>query len=310
MKLLPMIRRGAFALALGLSVQLLEPAGPARAQSLEEMAVMALGIGQEDLVLKALERGANANGRVKDHTLLGHAVLKGRPGAVSTLVRRGADINLPTGPSNQQRSPLALALQTNRRDYDMFDMTLALLRLGADPKTSQAQPARTAIDFANLTLYQAVLAAGGSPSDLGPGGKMIIHFAAEAASETLRKALTGCDRSQVDRFQALGSMLTVSISEGADLAKPISARPLLSYVLSNGMFDFADAILGAGVSPTQAGSDNQRPVQIAYNYALPNADRCTGQVEEPTWRTAFRTEVEISQDKMIGRLLRSMLQAP
>lgn len=305
-----MIRRGAFVLTLSLTALPLSPFVSARAQSLEEMAVMAMNIGQEDLLKKALERGANANGRVADHTLLGYAVLTGRAGAVSTLVRRGADINLPTGPANQQRPPLALALQTNRQDYDMFDMTLALLRLGADPKTLQALPARSAIQFAHLTLYQAVLAAGGSPSDPGPGGKMVFHFVVEATSEALRRALTGCERGQLDRLQALEKMLAVSITEGADLTKPINGRPLLSYALSNGMFDFADAILGAGVSATQAGSDNQRPIQIAYNYALPNGERCSGSAEELAWRPAFRSEVVIAQEKMTGRLLRSMLQSP
>ena len=280
----------------------------ALAQSLEEMAVMAMELGHDDLVVRALERGANVNGRVREHTLLAHAVLNERLGAAAALIRRGADVNLASGPANQQRTPLAIALQTARRDYDMFGISLGLMRLGADPKTMQSLPARTAISFANVTLYQAVISAGGSPSDLGPDGKMVFHLAVEATAETLRRALTGCDRTQWERFLTLSNLLEISISEGADLTRPINNRPMLSYALSSGLFAFSEAILATGTSPTQAGSDNRRPVQIAYAYALPSADRCNAPVEEPPWRLVLRAGIAAAREEMIAKMLRTMLQ--
>ena len=311
MKVRSYIHRIALSFSVSMGSLIIGLPRASQAQSLEEMAVMAMEIGQDDLVSRAIERGANVNGRVGDFSLLGHAVINQRIGAAAALIRRGADVNLMTGPSNQQRTPLAIALQTTRRDYDMFDVTIGLLRLGADSKTMQALPARTAIDFAHVTLFQAVISAGGSPSDPGPGGRMVFHIATEATANTLRRALTGCDRSQVDRFRALSNILDISISEGADLNRPINGRPLLSYALSNGLFGFAEAIVAGGASPTQVGSDNQRPLQISYAYAMPPGERCansTNPSEEPAWRTAFRSEIATAKEQMVARLLRIMLQ--
>jgi hypothetical protein len=311
MKVNSYIHRIALSFGVGIASLLIGLPRASQAQSLEEMAVMAMEIGQDDLVLRAIERGANVNGRVGDFTLVGHAVLNQRIGAAASLVRRGADVNLATGPSNQQRTPLAIALQTNRRDYDMFDDAIGLLRLGADPKTMQAMPARTAINFAHVTLYQAVISAGGSPSDPGPGGRIVFHLAADAAASALRRALTGCNRNEIDRVRSLNRILDISISEGADRDRAISGRPLLSYALSNGLFGFAEAILAGGASPTQVGSDNQRPLQVTYAYALPPGERCANSPnpsEEPAWRTAFRSEVETAREQMIARLLRVMLE--
>lgn len=311
MKVNSHIHRIALSFGVGIASLLIGLPRVSQAQSLEEMAVMAMEIGHDDLVSRAIERGANVNGRVGDFTLLGHAVLNQRIGAAAALVRRGADVNLMTGPSNQQRTPLGISLQSNRRDYDMFDMTVGLLRLGADPKTMQALPARIAIDFAHVTLFQAVISAGGSPSDPGPGGRIVFHLAADAAASALRRAATGCDRNDVYRFRSLSNILEISISEGADLNRAISGRPLLSYALSNGLFGFAEAILAGGASPTQVGSDNQRPLQISYAYAMPAGERCANSPtpsEEPAWRTAFRSEIETAREQMIARLLRIMLQ--
>lgn len=266
---------------------------------------MAIELGQDDLLQRAIERGANVNGRAGDFSLLGHAVRLDRMGVITLLVRRGADINLATGPATQQRSPLAIALEAGRRDHDRFSTALGLLRLGADPKTMNSLAARTAISAANLTLYQAVLSAGGSPADLGPNNTPVFHFAIDAASDAMRRALSGCDSAQVDRLRALMKILDVSLAEGADLNRPINGVPLLSFALSRGLFDFAEAMIRNGVSPIQAGTDNRRPLQVAYAFALPAPENCPS---DPFWRFAFRAEVAADQQRMVERLLRSMLQ--
>ena len=306
------MRKAAFAAAASFSLLAFWLPGAAKGQSLEEMAVIAIELGQDDLLQRAIERGANVNGRAGELSLLGHAVRLDRMSAATLLVRRGADINLATGPANQQRSPLAIALDAGRRDGDRFGAALGLLRLGADPKTMESLAARTAIDTGNLTLYQAVLSAGGSPADTGPNGISVFHFVVDAASDAMRRALSSCSSAEIDHVRTLMKMLDVSLTEGAELNRPINGMPLMSFVLSNGLFEFADAMIRSGVSPVQAGADNRRPIQVAYAFALP-ADPCRNNarqlsVAEVTAAQLFRAEVAAAQQRMVERLLRAMLQ--
>jgi ankyrin repeat protein len=276
-------------------------------QSLEELANIAISIGNETALTAALEKGASAKAVVNGVPLLTQAASRGHVGMIRSLIAKGADLNAKQ--SAPEQIPIIAAAANNQ-----FDIIPALISLQADVRAGNNRLFTILLDAGRLELAELAFTAGTGINDMDERGQLIFKNILDRHIMIQERLLTaGCDL-EIPQLKLVESfydrslkLLVYMLAEGFDQNQKLSddGGTALHYAAQRGAWPVVQTMLARKANSFATNKNGKTPIMLAIGYQQPASKACSkGDVD---LGQEFRGKHEEQRRAVLSAFLSAML---